>query len=215
MPRRHEDYYPTPAWCVRRLLEEVTLPRGTWLEPAAGDGAIIRAVNACYRSHISWWAVEARAECHDDLLHEVGSEGRIYCPARVPHVSAAAVRYDVIITNPPYSMVGEYLRWCLDRSRVVALLLRLGVLCSEERAEFMRRYPPSVYPLPNRPDFTGDGGDQTDYGWFVWRGKREGGLIAPRIKVLGSTSLEERRNDRPERKAYLEKQLDLIGGTDV
>ena len=28
------DYYPTPAWCVRRLLEAVDLPGGRWLGAA-------------------------------------------------------------------------------------------------------------------------------------------------------------------------------------
>ena len=48
--RRDRDYYPTPSWCVRALLETVDLPTGTWLEPTAGDGAIIRAVDE-YRHH--------------------------------------------------------------------------------------------------------------------------------------------------------------------
>lgn len=209
MPRREEDYYPTPAWCVRRLLEEVSLPRGVWLEPAAGDGAIIRAVNA-YMGGITWWAVEAREECVRDLEEAVGAPGRIYCPARIPGVSVAAIAYDCIMTNPPYSLLPEYLNWCLARSRTVALLLRLGVLASDDRAEFMRRYPPSVYPLPNRPDFTGAGGDSSDYGWFVWRERRTGGLVKPEIKVLATTPLEERRNDRPERKALVARQLSIL-----
>jgi hypothetical protein len=37
--RRADDYYATPAWCVRALLASVQLPGGRWLEPAAGDGA--------------------------------------------------------------------------------------------------------------------------------------------------------------------------------
>lgn len=76
------DAYPTPSWCVRRLLEAVDLPlelpaeRGTlthgtrgarWLEPCAGDGAIIRAANAyCTAAgkaaEIFWHANELRPE---------------------------------------------------------------------------------------------------------------------------------------------------------
>ena len=41
-----KDFYPTPAWCVGCLLEAVELPGGTWLEPAAGRGAIVEAVGA-------------------------------------------------------------------------------------------------------------------------------------------------------------------------
>lgn len=43
--RKREDYYPTPGWCVRRLLEATTtkLDGKRWLEPGAGMGHIIRA----------------------------------------------------------------------------------------------------------------------------------------------------------------------------
>lgn len=214
MSRREDDAYYTPAWCVRRLLEEVSFPSGKWLEPAAGEGAIIRAVNA-FRGGVEWYAIEARAECCGTLLPLLGGKApRLLCPARVPGASFPySMIFDVIITNPPYSLIHEYLRWCLDRARVVALLMRLGVLSSEERVEFMRRYPPSLYPLPNRPDYTGDGGDMTDYAWFVWRMTRSGKLAKPEVRVLERTSLEERRNDRPERKAIVERQLGLLPET--
>jgi hypothetical protein len=42
--RTPDDAYETPAWCVQRLLEKLQLPGGNWLEPGAGDGAIIKAV---------------------------------------------------------------------------------------------------------------------------------------------------------------------------
>lgn len=55
--RRLDDFYATPAWCVRRLLEGVNPPGGLWLEPCAGDGAIIRAVEEM-RADVKWHAVE-------------------------------------------------------------------------------------------------------------------------------------------------------------
>ena len=61
--RRASDYYPTPAWCIWRLLDALSLPcRCTWLEPAAGDGAIVRAVNAVVPD-LDWVAVDIRPEC--------------------------------------------------------------------------------------------------------------------------------------------------------
>ena len=68
--RKDYDNYPTPAWCVRRLLERVDLPGGTWLEPAAGDGAIVRAVRAA-RHDVDWIAVEIREDCRHLLRREV------------------------------------------------------------------------------------------------------------------------------------------------
>lgn len=32
--RNKDDFYATPAWCVRALLATVQLPGGNWLEPA-------------------------------------------------------------------------------------------------------------------------------------------------------------------------------------
>lgn len=54
--RRADDAYYTPAWCVRALLRTIgTLPGGLWLEPAAGTGAIARAVGEvvqCYEGEL-------------------------------------------------------------------------------------------------------------------------------------------------------------------
>ena len=44
--RRPADFYATPHWTVRRLLEALPLPGGVWFEPCAGEGDIIKAVNA-------------------------------------------------------------------------------------------------------------------------------------------------------------------------
>ena len=59
MTRAAYDYYPTPAWCVRRLLEAVDLPGGRWLEPAVGDGAIVRSVDAA-RDDVRWTTIDVR-----------------------------------------------------------------------------------------------------------------------------------------------------------
>lgn len=48
--RSPQDFYPTPAWVVHQLLDAGALPypfradRRNWMEPAYGDGAIVRAV---------------------------------------------------------------------------------------------------------------------------------------------------------------------------
>jgi hypothetical protein len=60
--RNAADNYPTPAWTVDRLFESLPLPGGAWLEPSAGEGAIISAVNDL-RSDVRWCAVELRGEC--------------------------------------------------------------------------------------------------------------------------------------------------------
>lgn len=76
------DNYPTPGWCIRRFLEEWPsfANVGTrWLEPCAGDGSIIRAVDD-YREQrgmeaIEWTAVEYRPT-GDDLRAAVHYDDR-------------------------------------------------------------------------------------------------------------------------------------------
>ena len=181
--RRDADYYPTPAWCVDRLLEAVDLPRGEWLEPCAGDGAIMRAVDAQdWDDHhdMVWTTVDIREESGADIIADYLWMG---CP------ELGDKRFDVAITNPPFGHAEEFVHASLARADIVVMLLRLSWLASERRAPFMRQNPPSVYVLPNRPSFTGDGStDAADYGWFIW------GLGGPpRLHVLRSTPPEERR----------------------
>lgn len=61
------DQYPTPKWCVHRLLEAVDLPAGRWLEPCAGAGNIINAVSEV-RSDVKWdaWEIDPK---YKDSLH--------------------------------------------------------------------------------------------------------------------------------------------------
>lgn len=41
---KEAEFYPTPSWCVRVLVENIFSPlpyAGGWCEPAAGEGASI------------------------------------------------------------------------------------------------------------------------------------------------------------------------------
>ena len=182
------DFYPTPTWCVQRLVEAVDLPGGRWLEPAAGDGAIIRAIG---RFDVKWTAWEVREDEGPRLRH---------LDAR-PHVvigdflgscatdSASTAKCQVAITNPPFSLAMPFIEGCLAQAEIVVMLLPLNFLASEGRWKFMRANTPDVYVLPNRASFKGGNTDIAEYGWFVWRGGRRS---AGKIRVLGLTSPTDR-----------------------
>ncbi|APR81061.1 Phage protein [Minicystis rosea] len=185
--RNPADFYPTPRWCVLRALEEMALPGGEWIEPCAGDGAIVRAVQQA-RADVSWQAVELRETCRPLLEKSLSGKGRVVCtdffdwdPAR---------RFDVLFTNPPYSLAEQFLEKGLSIASNVVLLLRLNFLASARRAELMRRRAPDVYVLPNRPSFSGQGTDSVEYAWFHWppEHRRRGSMV-----VLPSSSIDERR----------------------
>jgi hypothetical protein len=179
--RSPADFYATPEWCVRRLLEVVEFPAGRWLEPAAGDGAIVRAAR---RPDVDWTAWELRPEERAPL------EGIL--PPRSVHIGdfieaqssglLAQERFAVAITNPPFRLAQDFIESCLGCSDTVVMLLRINYLATKARWDFMSQNTPDVYVLPSRPSFTGKGTDSIEYAWFVWgREKRTEG----RIKVLG------------------------------
>lgn len=186
--RSPADFYATPAWCVRRFLERCPLPRGTWLEPSAGEGHLLRAV-ASVRQDIDWTAVELRGEC-SPLLLGTGARvltGNFLSADRDWLDLHGAEEFDVVIGNPPFRHALEFVEQARRFARVTAMLLRLDFLESDERADFLRAWMPSVYVLPDRPSFTGEGTDSTAYAWFVW--DRE----PARIQILDSTPLIERK----------------------
>ena len=187
--RRGDDFYATPQWCVHRLLEALPLHDGAWLEPCAGDGAIIRAVRTS-GADPTWTAYEIRPEAEPELRRLPGL-GKLRCGSRGNFLVAVAERnrderaFDVVLTNPPFSSAMEFIEACLPLASTVCMLLRLNFLASERRAAFMRATPPDVYVLPNRPSFTGGGTDATEYCWAVWPPERQ--RSAGSLRVLSTT----------------------------
>lgn len=188
--RQRADNYPTPYWCVHRVLEAIELPmRGRWLEPCAGDGAIIRAIEPMEGSEaIEWTAVELRKGPLKKL------------DASSPNVEVVQGNfltmpgyddnnfYDVAITNPPFLHAMAFVNRCRHLARDTVMLLRLNFLASEKRADFMRETRPDIYVLPNRPSFIGGGKtDSIEYAWFHWWRGSEG-----HVRILNSTHKLER-----------------------
>lgn len=179
------DVYPTPAWCVDRLLEAVALPGGQWLEPAAGDGAIIRAV-ARSREDIVWTGLELRALCEPTLL----ATGAAVQIADALTLDWREFTPKVVITNPPYLLAEAFLERALETDAIIVLLLRLDFLGSDRRSPIFHLMPPDLYVLPNRPSFVGRGTDSTEYGWFIWEPSRARSF--GRLQVLSTTPREVR-----------------------
>ena len=194
-----DDAYFTPAWCVRRLLEACPLPNhGPWLEPCAGDGAIIRAVTSYASapmprpySEVKWTAIEIRDVDRPSglAMNTIWRRGQNFLTLPDAEID---LHYTVAITNPPYRHALEFIERCRDLADTTVMLLRLNYLASAKRAEFMRANPPDVYVLPNRPSFTGGGKtDCTEYAWMVWPrvGRRRS---FGEVRVLATTPRDER-----------------------
>lgn len=187
------EYYPTPGWCVHRFIETVNLPNGSWLEPCAGNGDIIHAVKEKKKS-ITWHANELREDCKNPL-ERISDRVTIsdYLKWDVPGPKP----YDVIITNPPFSLAMDVITKSLALADNVAMLLRLNFIGTAERTPFFRECMPDIYVIPERPSFDGKGADSIEYAWFVWGGDKSRMKSVGSIRILPNTSLSERKATKP------------------
>ncbi len=195
------DDFPTPRWCVHRLLELYELPPGQWLEPCAGAGSIIRACSE-YLDDGQWFANELNPRYlpalrnHDRILLASDYDARdLPIP---PTVSA-------IITNPPFALSLPILKAMLERApQAVTIFLQRLNWAAGPRRELFRKLTPSIFVLPDRPSFvdtinkkTGKlkaSTDSIEYAWFVFDQR---GLV----RVLEDTPAKVRRAEIDERRA--------------
>jgi hypothetical protein len=158
LSRRAFDAYNTPAWCVRRLFDAVRIPTAKWwLEPCAGEGAIIKATRAA-GVPARWIAIEIRKECHDKLRQLSTDTAPVLVDARTAgylkyQPDPPEAKFGAIVTNPPYGLALEFAQKAIHEADTVALLLRLPWLASVERHAWITQNMPDVYVLPQRPCF--------------------------------------------------------------
>lgn len=161
------DFYSTPAWCTRAIVEELGCPRDV-LDPCAGDGAILSALDA--ETHRRGFEIDdARARKARDGGHDVLSRDALD--------GAPWGDFGAVIMNPPFSHAEAFIERALAEAagRSVVALLRLNWLGGMKRSAFHRKRPADVYVLPRRPSFNGGGTDATEYAWFAWGWGSPGG----------------------------------------
>ena len=163
--RRTDDFYRTPDWCADIGAKIAARYGGPVLDPCAGDGSIMQAVE---RAGLTAMGIEidgARSKIagavHDDAL------------ARATEWPAARA----VLMNPPFSLWQQFLvRAKIEQRRCVAggstaiiALLRLGAMAGQKRREWWlgtaESHGITVHVLSKRPSFTGKGTDGTDYAW--------------------------------------------------
>lgn len=146
--RNARDSYQTPKYTIESLLDVLDLTDvKSFIEPCKGDGNIYNMVNVPIKDY---------AEIE---------EGRDYLEYK-----PIQEKFDVLITNPPFTYAQEFIDKSLSESDSVWYLLRLNYLGSEKRSEWWYgKEPTHLLVLSARPSFIDGGGtDATEYAWFGW-----------------------------------------------
>ncbi len=144
--RNKYDFYPTPEYTIKSLLDVLNLNTNmSFLEPCKGSGNIYNLINSNNKQHC-----------------EI-QEGKDYL------TTIYKLKFDIIITNPPFSLAKEFIEKSLTESNSVWYLLRLNFLGSQKRNKWWKdKLPTHLFTLSKRPSFTGKGTDATEYAWFGW-----------------------------------------------
>lgn len=159
LAREKDDFYPTPPEPTRAILsaefDRLSQFPTIW-EPAAGDGAMIREMNAVGLSSVS-----------SDLVDRG-------CGANIQSFySYQKAPSKAILTNPPFQECnsGEWIRHAFGRLGVeyMALLLPLNWTGASTRGALWAEHTPArVYIMRWRIDWTGQGANPSINAWFVW-----------------------------------------------
>lgn len=161
--REKDDFYPTPPEGTEALLRVESFAGDIW-EPACGDGAISKVLEAAGYSVIS-----------TDLVD------RGYGEPRVDFLMEWQGRAPNIVTNPPFKMVAPFVRKSLALTTgKAAMLLRLACLEGAERGEIFETSPLArVWVFRRRLSMyrAGQSNGQTGmiaFAWFVWEHGHQG-----------------------------------------
>lgn len=169
--RKERDLYETPEWVTLALAPHIPEYVGWILEPAAGSGKMVRALQSLGHT------VEAT-----DI--ETGFD----------FLDCGRVGHDAIITNPPYVDAEEFVTHALDlmqyNAGFVAMLLRTDFDHAQTRAPLFaghRAFSKKVV-LTKRIRWFEDskGSPSFNHAWFIWDWTHEG---APTLAYGPTTQL--------------------------
>lgn len=179
VPREAADFYPTPPEPVRAFLaaESGRLSQfpAIW-EPAAGDGAMAREIEAAGHRVVT-----------SDIVSRGGFQpGLIADFMALESFVADGEPVRAIVTNPPYHLVnwrdgkGGWITRALDVLGVkyMALLLNWSWPGAGGLGPLWAAHPPArVYLMRWKIDFTGGGAPPMLNGWFVWDSEWQGETV--------------------------------------
>ena len=157
------DAYFSPPEAILSLIsiEKPHLPQYIW-EPAAGDGAIVKPLQAAG---------------FDVFASDIADYGLDNCKSGVDYLRTKInPKVQGIVTNPPYKLAMSFAEKALNETPYLALLLRTNFLESTARLPFFRKYQPARIwissrrlPMMHRYGWSGPRApSNTCFAWFIW-----------------------------------------------
>jgi hypothetical protein len=156
--RRLDDFYSTPPEAVHALLAVENF-QGDILEPACGDGAISKVLEAAGHTVRSTDLVE----------RGYGEAGHDFLMFGYPYRAAN------IVTNPPFKLAEQFVDRALEHADdKVVMLLKLNFLEGGKRAPWLKRTPlKKVWIFAKRltfriPGRETQGNGMIAFAWLIW-----------------------------------------------
>lgn len=123
------DQCETPKYALDPLVQYISKRNAIW-EPFAGTGRMVRHLES-FHYRVLGSTIE-----NDENFFDVTCEG-----------------YDVIITNPPYSIKYKVLQRCYALGKPFALLVPVETIGASSAQTFMRAYGAEILLLSKRVNF--------------------------------------------------------------
>ena len=182
--RIKDDFYPTPAWCTKGLLEQVPFWSRSniiW-EPAAGKGDISRVL-----SDEGYSVVSSDLVCYESHYRPFIRTGVDFLKQEQMY---AGSRH--IVTNPPYKLAEEFINHAIALATPVKgkviMLLRNEYDCAKKRNYLFSTKTgfEAKYVLTSRPRWIegSTGSPRHNYAWFVWNTKLIGTGVEPVLRYI-------------------------------
>lgn len=183
--RVKNDYYATNPKAVKILFENYEVRGNTFLEPCVGEGHIADTVNELIGHQLkgaTYIDIVDRGYPNtivEDFLQYSGDK-----------------HYDIIISNPPYSLAQEFIEKSLSLLSPTGqciMFLKIQFLEGAKRKSFFNKYPPKyIYVFRNRMATWNNGNEVNPltgkkwcttmcHAWFIWE---KGSITEPIIRWL-------------------------------
>lgn len=195
--RRALDFYPTPAWATRVLLDRLPNLCGRVLECCSGKGDISHAL--AERPTIRVVENDIDPRCASDFHLDATD------PLAWQQMNRQAGPFDWVVSNPPFSLATKIVpRAHAYAVRGSAMLLRLSYLepCAD-RVDWLQEHDGNgrVIVLP-RISFTGDGKtDNVTAAWLVF------GDVAHGWEVVSKAEAAQRQAETAPQRSLLDTEV--------